>query len=214
MTETGNRAKELLKSHKDRIPIPAQDGVIRLSGLDDGGHMGECMQMQRDLNVYPALEAAIMGYSYMPETNADRFAEAVMEYLGLGTKPFCECCGHRDPKDFGENKRLCRGCIEDGVELQVCGVCGKDGYEGDLFCSYIIADDEIVEALAAHGISASIDDQLTPEMCDKLELGYTAMDDACRIGLVERSWDKDKGAVWLCQRCLDKGKEPEDARRT
>ena len=204
-----NKIKQLLKNHKDYIPRLSIGMMVRLSGLDDGSHIGECQQMVRDLSTYPALEAALLGYGFMEQSNADRFAIGIIEYLGLSDKPICECCDTRNEDAFGANKKLCLECIANGAELEECTICGKTGYKGDTFCILLVGDQNIVETFEELGFDVNIGDKLTPEMIDTFAT-VANLDVAVRTGMIKESWDTCDGAIWICQHCLDKGKGPED----
>ncbi|GEM_PF-3926323 len=125
-----------LKTCHTRLPESRVESVLRLAGLDDGGHLGECEQFVRDARVYPAMEAAALGFSYLPPEQARQLADYMAETMGLADGPtYCHVCGTRDKSLFDAKKSVdaCSACFDEYGPPDECSKCGKKSYEGDWY---------------------------------------------------------------------------------
>jgi hypothetical protein len=141
-----------LKTHRERLPRTRIERVLRLAGLDDGAHLGECGQFERDAMVYPAMEAAALAHSYLDEGTASMLGDFILEAMDWAEGPtYCHVCGTRDRERFNTEKSVqaCEECYDENGPPNECARCHKATYEGDWYGAYVWKKEAVEEGFCS-----------------------------------------------------------------
>lgn len=166
------------------------ESVLRLAGLDDGGHLGECEQFVRDARVYPAMEAAVLGFSYLPPEQARQLADYTAETMGLAEGPtYCHVCGTRDKSLFDRANSVdaCAACFDECGPPDECSKCSKKSYEGDWYGPLVWTDLAAQRGMCETG---QVGQGIGPDYGDR-------EDRLKEDGLIV--WKKER---YVCDRCM------------